>query len=499
MLSVRRLFYVILMVLGICGMFLLSNINEKDTAIWSVKQEVRRDVEKKQKILKGENRDNLEKTEEVQFYILGDEKKEFYGDIYRNVCGLMEDLKVSWKKRSCIGDEELRDHKAVFIFCDDTLHSYVDLRRLANFIEAGGKVILAAGLAEGYEDSYLQPVLGIVEKTIKESYPKLRFQKGFFPVQEEEMTYDGYHASTWIAIRKEANVYVEDAEGKVPIVYSYAYGNGVTLLINSTILQDQRMMGFLAAGIGCLVKTFVYPVVGVESIALEHFPEVTSIDDKFCMKLYGRNTEAFVRDVVNPVLQGMAVRQQLPYSIICEEELSDRAKEKANCVKGKSDSKTKSIDFQNRISENLLDTRGVDLERGNLLSIASSLAGFGIVSHTFDVNQFLTMDGKEASWERAKYQLKDFEKRVLEHTEFLIKTTAADAKGACKSYMDMDCSWKESKDCIVIYADNMVEGQPFFVRSKKRIRKAQGAEVVALENNYFFVRLNSCKAVLTLE
>ena len=129
MLSVRRLFYVILMVLGICGMFLLSNINEKDTAIWSVKQEVRRDVEKKQKILKGENRDNLEKTEEVQFYILGDEKKEFYGDIYRNVCGLMEDLKVSWKKRSCIGDEELRDHKAVFIFCDDTLHL---LRKYAN-------------------------------------------------------------------------------------------------------------------------------------------------------------------------------------------------------------------------------------------------------------------------------------------------------------------------------------------------------------------------------
>ena len=156
MLSVRRLFYVILMVLGICGMFLLSNINERDTAIWSVKQEVRQDVEKKQKILKGENQDNLEKTEEVQFYILGDEKKELYGDIYRNVCGLMEDLKVSWKKRACIGDEELCDHKAVFIFCDDTLHSYVDLRRLADFIEAGGKVILAAGLAEGYEDSYLR-------------------------------------------------------------------------------------------------------------------------------------------------------------------------------------------------------------------------------------------------------------------------------------------------------------------------------------------------------
>ena len=188
------------------------------------------------------------------------------------------------------------------------------------------------------------------------------------------------------------------------------------------------------------------------------------------MKLYGRNTEAFVRDVVSPVLQGMAVRQQLPYIIMREEELSDR-----------------------------VETSGTDLDSGNMLAIASSLAGFGIISHTFDVNQFLFVDGKEASWERVKYQLKDFEKRVLEPTDFLTKATAADAKSACKSYQEMDCSWKESKDCIVIYADNMVEGQPFLVRSKKRIRKVQGAEVIALENNYYSVRLNSCKAVLTLE
>ena len=39
----------ILMVLGICGMFLLSNINEKDTAILSVKQVVKQGVEKEKK------------------------------------------------------------------------------------------------------------------------------------------------------------------------------------------------------------------------------------------------------------------------------------------------------------------------------------------------------------------------------------------------------------------------------------------------------------------
>ena len=64
MLSVRRLFYVILMVLGICEMFLLSNINERDTAIWSVKQEVKQDVEKEKKNLGGEN---IDQSEEVKF------------------------------------------------------------------------------------------------------------------------------------------------------------------------------------------------------------------------------------------------------------------------------------------------------------------------------------------------------------------------------------------------------------------------------------------------
>lgn len=463
MLSVRRLFYVILIVLGICGMFLLSNINEKDTAMLSVKQE----VEKEKKILRGEN---IDKSEEVQFYILGDENKELYGDIYRNVCGLMKDLKVRWKKRACIGDEELCNHRAVFIFCDDTLHSYVNLRRLAEFIEAGGKVILAAGMAEGYEDSYLQPVFGIVEKTIRESYPNLRFQKGFFPVQENVMTYDGYHASTWLTIRKDAKVYVEDANHKVPIVYTYPYGKGETLIINSTMLQDPRMLGFLTAGIGSLLETFVYPVVGVECISLEHYPNVTNIDDKVCMKLYGRNVEAFVRDVVSPVLQGMAVRNQIPYIITCEEETFDG-----------------------------LETWGTDLDSGNMLTMASSLAGYGMVSHTFDVNRFLTVDGKETSWEKVNYQLDAFEKRVLSPTDFLTKVTAENAKSAFKSYQEMDDSWKESQNCIEIFADNIVEGQPYYVRSKKRIRKAQGAEVIALKNDYYFVRLNASKAVLTLE
>ena len=41
---------------------------------------------------------------------------------------------------------------------------------------------------------------------------------------------------------------------------------------------------------------------------------VTNINDKVSMELYGRNTESFVRDVIWPVFQGMALRNDVQYT-----------------------------------------------------------------------------------------------------------------------------------------------------------------------------------------
>lgn len=567
MLSLKRLGYVLLMVLGICGIFILYNINENNNKTVKINNK----QIKEEKVISGET---INKTEEVHFYVLGNENKEIYRDIYGNVCRLMDDIKVNWSKADIIEDVQLSSDRAVFIFCDDIISTYVDLQKLVGFIENGGKVIFAAGIAEGYEDSYLTPVLGIIEKTIKENYRKFSFLKDFFPLQEDLMIYDGYNASLWLDVRNDAEVYIEDAEKKVPIVYTYQYGKGESLIINATLLSDTRCMGFLTAGIGCLLDDFVYPVLGVECVYLDNFPIVTYVDDAVCMKLYGRTTEAFVRDVVWPVFQGIAVRNGIEYTssvltIASNKDTFPAVSESLFTTLGKSALQYngemafaadcgEGFDFyrNNVFIENfektfpnyrigslvmasdchiqdcidILDreihavrgklnagntaarmaystqycvfpeaTKGINLDEGNMLAIASVLASHGMVSHTFDVNRLITIDESNPNWDTDKIELSKFEKKVFSCTDYLQKLTLSDTGNTLKSYLGMEYTWEETENTIRITANQFVQGQSFFVRTEKRIHKADGAEYEALANNYYFIRLNSGNAELFFE
>lgn len=568
MLSLRRLGYVLLIVLGICSIFILYNVNEKNNKIITISNNK---VEESELLLSQEPLDN---QKGIHFYVVGNDEKDIYKDIYKNVCHMMEDLKLSWSLVEKIGEEELQNRNAVIVFCDDILNEYVDLQLLASFIENGGKVVLAAGVAEGDQDAYLQPVLGIVEKTIKENYNQFGFAEDFFPLQDDVMIYDGYNASTWMTVQNNAEIYVQDCEKEVPIVYSYPYGSGETLIINATFLSDNRCVGVLTAGLGEVLDEFVYPMVGTECVFLDNFPIVTYVNDSVCMKLYGRTTEAFVRDVVWPVFQGIAVRNEIRYTssvlsvsgtedvfpVISESLFNTLGKSAlqyngemayaADCLNADklylNDNFIHSFDetFQNYEIESLVmvngqsisesiealgrdikvvrgklsadspqermavleeyavfpeATNGISLDDGNMLAIASILASHGMVSHTFDVNRFITIDEVEASWDKDKKQLSEYEERVFNQTDYLEKVSLSETVNALKSYLGLEYSWEKEGNTIKITADRIVEGQPFWVRTKDRIVKAEGAEYVMVSEGYYCVRLNETSALLTLE
>ena len=307
MLSVKRLCYVILIVLGICAVFMIYNLNESRAKAVSVSNKVYSIEE----LIQG---GKIDKSQELTFYVIGDNEKDIYKDIFKNVEKMMKDMKVSYKIRDAIGADEMRAGESVLIFCDDVINAHANLQDVSAFLENGGKAVFAAGLAEGYEDAYLNPVLGIVEKSIKEAHTEYVFQDGFFPVQKTKMTYSGFSASTSIRIGDGAEVYVKEKEKGVPIVYSYPYGKGKALIINATLLDRIENMGFLTSGLGELLEDFIYPALGSESVYLDNFPMVTHINDKVSMELYGRNTESFVRDVIWPVFQGMALRNDVKYT-----------------------------------------------------------------------------------------------------------------------------------------------------------------------------------------
>lgn len=306
MLSWKRLCYVILMVTVVSTVFMLYNINEERTK--NIKTENDREI--RQTFLPVRP---LAKETKQTVRIFGNPQREIYGEIYQNVRQLFLDLHFSVEEEEQFLPEEVKTDDLV-VFCEDSIGSHADLVALGKFVEQGGRVILAAGLAEGNEDSYIWPYLGIREKSVRENYNRLSFQKPLFPFQQEEMTYDGYSLSTWMTLGSDAEVYIEDAKKGVPILHTYEKGTGGMCLINGTFLSDARCLGLLTGAAGALLPDFIYPVMGIKTVFLDNFPMITYINDKACMKLYGCSTESFVRDVVWPNFQGISLRTDTPYT-----------------------------------------------------------------------------------------------------------------------------------------------------------------------------------------
>lgn len=310
MLSLKRWMYVAFMVVTVSSIFILYSINQERTRNIQIKNtHISDNAAMAENTMK---RMSIEEAHVPSVRIYGDDTKMIYQDIYQNVRQVFQNLHF----RVTCGTEidDAFDIKELVVFCDDSVGKYVDLAQLGDFTDDGGKVLFAAGLPEGNEDAYLWSILGIREKSIRENDNRLRFEKPLFPVQMEEMVYDGFSASTWLSLRGDAKVYIRSADSKVPILHTMVYGAGKSCLINGTFLADLRCSGLLTGAVGTLWDDFIYPVMGTKTVFLDDFPMITYVNDKLCMQLYGCSTEAFVRDVIWRDFLGMSLRTDTAYT-----------------------------------------------------------------------------------------------------------------------------------------------------------------------------------------
>lgn len=567
MLSLKRLGYILFIVLSLCTVFFIYAVNENQNQLLSVSNV---QVEE-EPLVEGEA---VVEKGNVTFLVVGDEDKALYQDIYANVCGLMEDMKVSWRKAEHLEDEDLDTSQNVLIFCDDEIGAYVKLDDCMRFLENGGRMILAAGFAEGYADSYMTPAFGIVEKSAKENYNDFLFEEDFLPLQEEELSYNGYTVSTWIKVREDAIVYVSDRQKQVPVIYKYSYGEGSSLIFNTTILGDKQCAGLLAAGIAALLEDFIYPVMGTECVFLDNFPAVTYVDDSKCMKLYGRTTESFVKDVIWPVFQEMAVENgirytssvmtvassadafsakseglffamqksalqfdgEMAYGINCEEpaelvvddDFIDRFHEAFSnykissmvmmseepvaeavalfgdditAVRGKLEAKaaTGRLCYTKDYFVFPEATCGLDLEDGNMLAIASVLAGYGMISHTFDVNELICNAAQDSNWDDNKIALADFDERVFDEVSYLEACTLSQTRNRVNSYLNLEYTWTQNGDATELLVNRYADGQAFYVKSSRAIARAEGADFTEVGNGYYLLRIHDSRVTIFYE
>lgn len=306
MLSFKRFLYIVLMVAVLGGIFLIYTINEGRSAgsqIQSPSDLEREYIET----------NPVDEGDRPIVRLLGDSEDGRCGEIYSNVRQFCEDLHLSVIEEKYLDVSTARDRDLV-IFCTDSIIRCADLKELEEFISDGGRVILAAGLGEGNEDSGLWTAFGIQEKSAGQDYHELVFDRPLLPVSPEQVYYDGNSNSARIKVDAEASVYIRDAENSVPVLYTYAWKKGSVCLINGTFLADVRYMGLLTGAISALLPDFVYPVLGVKAVFLDNFLTATSDNDELCRRVYGYSAEGFVRDVMWPVFQGISLRTDTPYT-----------------------------------------------------------------------------------------------------------------------------------------------------------------------------------------
>lgn len=306
MLSFKRLLYIVLIVTVLGGIFLIYNVYESQLASVRFQSCLAPEREFIEPVY-------VDEGEKPRVWILGDSEDERYGKIYNNVRQLCRDIHLT-----VVGNDSLDVGEAggrdLVIFCDASISRYADPAELEEFIAGGGRVILAAGLAEMDDDLRLWPVFGIREKSAGEDCHELVFERPLLPVQLEQTCYNGSSGSAKIEVSADAAVYIRDAGSGVPILYTYAWREGGICLINGTFLADIRCMGLLTGAVSALLPDFIYPVLGVKAVFLDNFPMVTSASDKLCRQVYGYSAEGFVRDVVWPAFQGASLRTNTPYT-----------------------------------------------------------------------------------------------------------------------------------------------------------------------------------------
>lgn len=298
MLSFKRFLYIILIVAALGGVFLVYSLLGGSPA--SAPAPEREFMEA----------GPVDEGQKPRVWILGDPEDGRCGGIYGNVRQFCRDIRLTAAGEGRLDMDKVKPQD-LLIFCDASVSRYADPEELEGFLAGGGRAILAAGL-EGGEPSLWQ-ALGIRDMSPGGDAQGLVFEKALLPLQPEKACYDGDNGSARLELGGGASVYIRD-EGGTPILYTYDWRKGSVCLINGSFLSDARCMGLLAGAMGALLPDFLYPVLGVKAVFLDHFPMTAPGSDELCRKAYGYTADGFIQDVVWPAFQGMSVRTGTPYT-----------------------------------------------------------------------------------------------------------------------------------------------------------------------------------------
>lgn len=535
MLSVKHFIQLIIIIVVFSFMFLYLNVSNYTDVSQS---STNKSLELPDLINKPED----EMKQMASYYVVFSGGDEIEKSIYQNICLFLEDMKLPFERKKFVSESELSTG-ITLLFCNTKVSEGMDVKVLAKYIEQGGKAVFLSGLPEGYEESYLWPIWGIVEKGNRIESREWLLHKDVMPTREMKISYPDFQSSTKIKLDNQARILIEDIETKIPIVYQYDYGVGSSVIINGTLMQSKYSGGVFSATLGALQDRFLYPIIGTMTIFLNDYPFILSGYDRNCMDLYGHITQSFQRDVLWPVLVMYASRYGLKYTMNLYESSEiydqnqldgrllkylvkdnlrysgevmfsrdDSTKETAeiealfkqyfpnyqiHAFHTQSDSESKKkIQIERETSQGENEKKEIVtfpimssgfVEQEQVYQYLAGLGLYGVVSHQLPIGQFITTTSKEESFDYLKQDLDQLMIMFGKDAKWLECATITEAAKRVIAYDQIQFKTRKELNKLNVSCSGFFSGQRFMISSKKQIVDIIGGSFKKINNSYYCI------------
>lgn len=192
------------------------------------------------------------------------------------------------------------------------------IARVMDYVDKGGRLfwaIMPEEMGSSFNSVYRK--LGITDVGGFVQTDGLKFCEELIP-GSKGLAFEGEEfTDIAVAFQLESSckIYVESAKNRIPVIWSYDYGEGKTIFYNATSSSVDFFTGMLAGCITELYDEFMYPVINAKVIFIDDFPSMQYNSDSDVIKEeYNRTVKEFYRDIWWPDMQSAAKKYDIAYT-----------------------------------------------------------------------------------------------------------------------------------------------------------------------------------------
>ena len=235
---------------------------------------------------------------------------------------------------------DLKDVKAIIVTTAD-LNTLGDMRIVMNAVQKRGINIFFATLPmEGSDnyDNFCTEAMGIVSRTGEatiagfQAFEGLYAQKGDIVCNDYPLTVEDIRIDA--TCRKYIFEYSSDPSADqanmVPMLWRTVYGDGQVFVLNADFMQSKYAVGLCIAVLGAMEPEYAYPIIDAKVNFIDSFPFISYENGDAMMRLYNRDSQAFIKDQVWPNLVTMMKDSDIKFTGIYYAYITDASRKTTN-------------------------------------------------------------------------------------------------------------------------------------------------------------------------